>query len=202
MNKVSVAVLIAALAAPCPALARRVADCSYSPRPTSHQPSPEWGRHSKCLAIADDGSVRVLPKHLKTLDYSFDGLAVVWLEGGGILYVKPSGEALDVLPQDNGADDFKEGLVRGRRNGKIAFFDHSFRRVLPPKYDFAWPFEDGLAAVCSGCVQAPPDPTDPEHHTSMEGGSWGFIDHQGREVVPVSYSRDEAWRRKGEVGKH
>lgn len=200
MKKVSVAVLITVLTAPCPALASSLVDCFYSPRPTVHQPSPEWGRHPKCLAVADNGSVRVLAKHLKALDYSFDGLAVVWIDGG-MLYVKPSGETLDVLPQDNGADPFEEGLVRGRRNGKIAFFDHSFRMVLPAKYDFAWPFEDGLAEVCSGCVQAPPDPADPEHHTAMEGGAWGFIDHQGREVVPVSYPRDEAWRRKGDAAK-
>ncbi len=199
MKKLSVAVLIAALAAPCPALARKVVDCFYSPRPTARQPSPEFGRHSKCVAIADNGSIRVLPRHLKALDYSDDGLSALSFEGG-MLYVKPSGETLDVLPYDNGADTFQEGLVRGRRNGKIAFFDHSFRMVLPPKYDFAWPFADGLAEVCSGCVQAR-DPADSEH-TAMEGGSWGFIDHQGREVVSVSYPRDEAWRRKGEVAKH
>jgi len=187
--------LVAAMAT-C-ALASEPVDCFYAARVAKKDSEGGMTRHPRCATVQRDGGICILRRHLRALDFGSDGLATLTLGGGRWFYVKRSGRALEVLPFDNGADDFAAGLVRGRRNGKIAFFDHSFLMVLPPKYDFAWPFEDGLAAVCAGCTEeaAGPEHHAPEHH-AMTGGLWGYIDRGGKEVIEVQYTRDEAARRK------
>jgi hypothetical protein len=169
-------------------------DCFYAARPTARNPNPEIGLHRNCAAVNGDGSVRILAPHLRALDFA-NGLAALNVKGRGWFYVRHNGRTLEVLTNDNGADDFVEGLVRGRRHGKVAFFDRSFRMVVPPTYDFAWPFENGFAMVCSGCKEKPAA-SDPDHHVLVDGGLWGYIDHDGRRIIPVKYTRDEALRRK------
>jgi len=182
------------------AFAAQSLDCFYAARPTAKNPDPEMSLHRNCAVVRGDGSVRIVARHLQALDFNADGLATFNAERRGWFYVLRNGRILEVLSEGNGADDFVEGLVRGRRHGKVAFFDRSFRMVLPPIYDFAWPFENGLAMVCSGCTQRT-DASDPDHHGLVDGGLWGYIDHHGREVIPVKYSRDEALRQEGLLSK-
>ncbi len=184
--------LVAAIAT-C-ALASEPVDCFYAARATKKDSQGEITRHQRCAAVQPDGSIRILPRHLRALDFGSDGLATLVIEKGRWFYVKRNGRSLEVLPFDNGGDNFAEGLVRGRRNGKIAFFDRSFRMLIPPTYDFAWPLEGGLAQVCSGCKEV----SEGEHHP-MTGGLWGYIDRRGNEIVPVKFSRDEAARRKEQI---
>jgi hypothetical protein len=174
-------------------------DCYYLARPTATNRDPEMSLHRNCAVVNGDGSVRIRTTHLRALAFN-DGLASINIKDRGWIYVRRDGRVLDVLTQDNGADDFVEGLARGRSHGKIAFFDRSFRMVLPPTYDFAWPFENGLAMVCSGCKEKTAA-DDPDHHGFLDGGLWGYIDHHGNAVIPVKYSRDEALRQKESLPK-
>lgn len=191
-----VAALIAAFAT-C-ALASEPVDCFYGARTAKNDSHGEITRHRRCAIVQNDGTIRILPRHLRALDFGSDGLATLVVAKGRWVYVKQDGATLEVLPLDNGADYFAEGLVRGRRKGKVAFFDHSFRMVLPPQYDFAWPFEGGLASVCSGCREEPADRSESEYHV-LSGGLWGYIDHHGKEVIAVRFSRDDAARRKEQL---
>lgn len=129
---------------------------------------------------------------LKRMKFSKDRLAQVIVPDKGWYYVKPNGKSLSVITFDNGADYFAQGLARSKINGKIAYFDVSFRQVIPPKYDWGWPFEGGKALVCNGCRETP---RDSDGHSLMVGGQWGFIDRSGKEIVPVTLSREEALRR-------
>lgn len=160
-------------------------DCAYA-----SQLDREIGDRGPCAYRGADSKVRIDPAHLERLSYSEEGLGSVWVNGVGWIYVKRDGETLEVLALDNGPDPFAEGLVRGLRNGKVAYFDRSFRMVIAPRYDFGWPFSGGRARVCLGCRTEPADPADFERHLSVVGGEWGFIDLAGREVVPVRYPRD------------
>ena len=119
-------------------------------------------------------------------------MAAVFVEGTGWAYVRRDGGTLEVPASDNGPDNFSEGLVRIRRAGKTGYADASFRTVIPPRFDFGWPFEKGRALVCLACRVAPPDPRHHDEHAPVTGGTWGYIDHRGREVVPIRYSREEA----------
>jgi hypothetical protein len=191
--------LALALGAAQVALAAAPFDCFYAARPTAKNRDPE-SLHRNCAAVSGDGSVRILARHLRAIEFNADGLATLNVKERGWFYVRRNGRALEVLAEDNGADDFVEGLVRGRRHGKVGFFDRSFRMVLPPTYDFAWPFENGLAMVCSGCREQPAT-SDPDQHVLLDGGLWGYIDHHGRAVIPVKYSRDEALRQRELLSK-
>jgi WG containing repeat len=142
-----------------------------------------------CATSTAEG-VRIEPKHLRRLEYGRDGLAGVFVDGVGWVYVKRGGETLVVLAQDNGPDDFSDDRVRVSRGGKIGYADRSFRVVISPRYDFAWPFERGRALVCVGCKAAPADPAH-EGHAAVVGGRWGYVDHAGREIVPVERAREE-----------
>jgi hypothetical protein len=169
-------------------------DC-YTARPTRSNRDPEMSFHRNCAVVNGDGSVRIRTSHLRALDFKRDGLATLNVKGRGWFYVRRDGRILEVLSIDNGADEFSEGLVRGRSHGKVAFFDRSFRMVSLPAYDFAWAFDRGVAMVCSGCKEKTAA-DDPEHHVFLDGGLWGYIDHHGNPVIPVKYSRGEALRQR------
>lgn len=150
------------------------------------EPTPELTEHPGCAGIDPDGRPRIAPRHLAAAQYD-DGLAGL-LIAGDWYYVRPDGASLRVVTYDNGPDYWAEGLVRVRRDGKIAYADRDFEVVIPPRYDWGWPFEDGRALVRSGCRQG--DPVG--EHRPVVGGRWGYIDRSGQEVVPVRLSRSEA----------
>ena len=85
-----------------------------------------------------------------------------------------------VLTWDNGPETPQEGLLRARVGNRVGYFDLTFRQVVPGTFDFAWPFQDGVAEVCNGCRRGTPDG---DGHTPMEGGEWFHIDRQGRRVA-------------------
>ena len=58
------------------------------------------------------------------------------------------------------------------RNKKIGFMDKSGREVIPPLYDSAIAFYDGLAAV-------------------QQGAFWGYVDLSGKLVIPYEFGSVE-----------
>ena len=153
-------------------------DCRY----VSNAPRAELDAHPACAARQGD-TFRIAPAHLKAMRY-WRGLAEVAIDGQWH-YVKRTGQLLAVLTSDNGADPFEEGLTRARVNGKIAFYDRALRQKLPPAYDWAWPFRDGRALVCTGCR---PGPWETERHTPIIGGLWGCIDRNGKQTIAVTHT--------------
>ncbi len=122
---------------------------------------------------------------LLQMRFESNGLATAAI-GSDFLYVDRGGKTAPVLPLDNGPDRFVEGVARTTRGGKVGFVDESLNEVVLANWDFAYPFENGVAVVCTGCVSE-------KHgeHSEIRGGKWGVIDHAGRVVVPVEYARDE-----------
>ena len=146
----------------------------------------EMEEHAGCARI-DGGRLIPDPSHLARMDFGMDGLASVRV-GRQVYYVRPDGASLAVVIYDNWTDNYSEGLVRGRREGKVAYFDRDFRMVIPSRYDWGWPFENGHALVCKGCA---PKRSPDNEHVMVDGGLWGYIDKSGSEVVPVRFSRFE-----------
>lgn len=156
--------------------------CSYFSQPAAG----DFATHAGCARVAASGDLEVQPKHLA---------AATGNEGVGTLlvanrwyYVLPDGESLEVVTYDNGPDHFSEGLVRGLRDGKIGYWNERLEPVVAPRWDWGWPFEGGVALVCSGCER---ERSPGEEHTSVVGGEWGAIDAQGHEVVSLRGSREE-----------
>jgi hypothetical protein len=163
--------------------------CVYVTRATAADPFPELQPHGGCARLEDGGWV-FEASHLERMSFGETGLAGVWVEGWH--YVTPKGRSLAVLTWDNGPDEFSNGLVRGLRDGKVAYFNADFQEVIAPIYDWGWPFDEGKALVCRGCKSEHPV----EEHMSLVGGVWGFIDTAGKEIVPVLLTREEAFSRR------
>ena len=166
--------------------------CVYVSKPTRENPAPQLEPHVGCSRIGAGGELELDAGHLARMDFAENGLAAVLAEGDWH-YVDPTGRSLRVITYDNGADHFSEGLVRGLRDGKMAYFNSRFEEVVPAEYDWGWPFENGRALVCSGCVLGESD----GEHRPVVDGRWGFIAATGKEVVPVQLSRPEALGLRG-----
>jgi hypothetical protein len=120
------------------------------------------------------------------LKYDANGLGSVVIDGKWY-YVNADGRMQAVVTYDNGPDEFRNGLARTLVAGKIAYFDSTFRIVIPPQYDWGLPFENGMALVCLGCRIAGPDS---DGHRAVVGGLWGCIDPGGTVLTPVTHSED------------
>ena len=163
--------------------------CSYWARETATNPTPqlqELQPRGVCAILPADGRLSVYNDHLNELYFS-DGLASVHTPNGWY-YVTSAGHTAPVVTFDNGPDYFSEGLARTTRSGKIGFIDRSLSEVIPPSWDFAFPFDGGVAVVCQGC--RPHAIHHGEHH-EMRGGVWGYVDRAGTEIVPVRFERDQ-----------
>lgn len=128
------------------------------------------------------GRVAIEPKYLVADPFSPQGLAAV-ADDDGWSYIDASGRTV-IRPFlfDNGPDPFSEGLARFVKDGKFGYFDESGRVVLSPRFDFALPFHEGLAAACQGCTLEPRG-----EHAEAVGGQWGFVNKAGRWVVGPGY---------------
>ncbi len=163
-------------------------DCTYVARESESHPTPydqQLQGRGRCATLELDGSVTVHPDHLDDL-YFPDDLATILLPTGWV-YVTPAGRTAPVLTIDNGADYFEEGFARTIRGGKVGFIDRNLSEVIPPTWDFAFPFASGFAVVCEGCLSHPVG----DGHLEMRGGVWGTINRSGEVVVPIEYERDD-----------
>ena len=135
-----------------------------------------------CARRGENGQLLLRPEVLALIE---PGSAVQTLRVGDQWLFALNGKMAPALAFDNGPDYFREGLARTQKNNRIGFVDESLEIVVETVWDFAFPFENGLAIVCSGCRQV----KDGEH-TSIEGGEWGYIDSSGVMLVKPVHSRD------------
>jgi WG repeat protein len=149
-------------------------------------PIPPAGEASipACADQRTDGTVQVHREGLRALAFDADGLAIVFIRGE-FYYVNRAGRTAAALRFDNGADYFAEGLARTVRNGKIGFIDKRLVEIVPARWDFALPYERGVAVVCNGCR-----PVRESGHERIEGGTWGYIDRKGRPVVAPVHAHE------------
>lgn len=126
----------------------------------------------------DAGTLDISTAALAVLEYDADGLAAI-RAGQQHYYLRRDGRQLAVLTYDNGPDYFEEGLTRARVDGQIGYFDHQLQPAFAARFDWAWPFKDGVADVCQGCTLGEPDALD---HVSVVGGRHYRINRQGKTV--------------------
>lgn len=113
------------------------------------------------------------PKALKKLDFKDQELVSVFMKNS-FYYVRKDGKYRETLTYDNGADPFSDGLARTKIDGKIGFFNTNLDIVLKPIYDFAFPFYNGVAEICTGCQEK-----EDGEHTMLDGGKWQKINRDG-----------------------
>lgn len=103
-------------------------------------------------------------------DFTPGGIAAV-RDDAGWHYIDRQGRfVVTPMMYDSGPDYFVEGLARFIQDGKAGFFDDTGRIVVPAAYDFAFPFENGVAEVGQRCQ------TTREHeHSIVACESWSTI---------------------------
>ena len=147
----------------------------------SYAATGEMRQVEHCASLDAAGQVHLKHDVRAALHYDANGLASVYIDGGGWHYLTRDGRAAPVMSMDNGADPFVDGRARSPVGGKIGFIDRHLVLVIPARYDGALPFEGGRAEVCIGCTLAPEG-----EHSAYVGGRWGCIDRHGRERGPLT----------------
>jgi WG containing repeat len=181
MLKVFVAGALLALSAPVAIFAEELRngaaapnlDCTYNSRA-----GRDIATFQRCAWVDQNGQLHVTARHLARLTYDSDGLATIRVDRW--YYVRRDGRLAPVMALDNWAEPFSDGLARSPHGEKIGYIDRELRLVIPARYDGAFRFERGVAVVCTGCKTL----SDGEH-SRYDGGMWGCIDRQGRELSPL-----------------
>jgi WG containing repeat len=165
-----------------------LADCYYVAKRTPRAHNPEFTSHGSCGTYDPKHVPLFDPAMLASVHRDRRGLATVLVLDDGWYYIASNGVTAKVLTWDNGPDDFADGLTRFERNGRIGYLNQSLQVTIEPVYDFAWPFDGGKALVCVGCHRGH---TDADGHTPVIDGLWGYINKQGKQVAPITHTRDE-----------
>lgn len=111
--------------------------------------------------------------YLKKIDFKGEEMISVFKKNS-FYYIHKNGKEMETLTYDNGADPFSDGLARTKINGKIGFFNSNLDIILKPIYDFAFPFYNGKAEICTGCKEKKVG-----EHSMLDGGKWQKIDRNG-----------------------
>jgi hypothetical protein len=104
--------------------------------------SDGWNDFGPCTRVDFSGQRRVKAEHLRALPFDKYGVVAVWIKGfKGFYYVGRDGHLVPIVAYDNGPDAFVEGRARTQVAGKIGYIDRKLRVVIPPRYDWGFPFE-------------------------------------------------------------
>ncbi len=161
-----------------------VASCSGSGTfsesllPFEDQKSQLWGYKKP------GGTVVIPPRFHVAGEFSSYGLAAV-ADDSGWQYIDTEGNTI-IRPFvfENGPDYFKDGLARFIMDGKFGFFNERGQIVISPRFDFAAPFSESLAAICIGCRKFKKG-----EHSWYDGGVWGYIDRLGNIAIPSKFEK-------------
>ncbi|MDG1331633.1 MAG: WG repeat-containing protein [Crocinitomicaceae bacterium] len=99
--------------------------------------------------------------------------------GSGFPALNSKGEVIfRVFIYDNGPDYIEDGTFRIINDGKIGYATAAGEIIIPPKYEAAWPFENGKAQVSIHATKE----QDGEHGF-WTNADWFFIDKEGKRIA-------------------
>ena len=142
------------------------------------QGEEDWVTSEACATQSIDGNIRIDPKMLKNIKFEKGGIAGGYFGNLGCFWLNKKGIIRKTHCYDNGADYFKEGLARYiNHEAKFGYMDKKLNVKIAPAYDFAFPFENGLAKVCISCKSEMPPGSE---HSILKGGTWKVINKAGK----------------------
>ncbi|PSK91112.1 WG repeat-containing protein [Taibaiella chishuiensis] len=143
-----------------------------------------------------DGNIAIAAKYLWASD-TFYTMAIVF-DQGWIGINRKQEIILRPFIFDNGPDYVVEGLFRFVEGEKMGFADPDGHKVIPARYDFVTPFEEGLAAYTLGGYKQYDQSR--QHWWWTGGYEQGFVNRDGqefREAGPLQGKRRKALTREG-----
>src|SRR3990172_8401681 len=125
------------------------------------------------------GKVVIPPKYESAFGFS-EGLAVAVTKGKG-RYIDRKGKVVLDTPRFDAVMPFFEGRAIAMIADRWGFIDNTGKVAVETKWDGAFPFSDGLAAVNKGGkFKQIPTP-------HIEGGKWGFVDPSGKVAIEPAF---------------
>ncbi len=144
-----------------------------------------------------DGSIVIPAKYLWASD-TFYKMAMVF-DQGWIGINREQEVLLRPFIYDNDPDYVVEGLFRFVDKEKIGFADEDGNKVIPARYDFVTPFDNGLAAYTQGGHKEYDQGG--EHWWWAGGDEHGFVNRDGQEFTeaePLQHQQRRALTRAGQ----
>lgn len=112
--------------------------------------------------------------------FSPEGYAVAQGEHGWSLIDRDEKELGYVHLIDNYPDSVQDGVIRMREGDKMRYFSLRDGQYLKGAWDYASPFDGGVACVCNGCLKPVGD------YRKVEGGQSWFINDKGKILRPYT----------------
>lgn len=122
----------------------------------------------------DETGKLVIPHEFFTANGFKQGRAVAQLEDSDPGFIDKSGEWV-CKPKYSHAESFVEDRAVVGKDDLRGYVDLDGREVVAPKYGYAHAFSEGLALVAD--------------HDQYETGSFGFVDRDGKVVIPLGLER-------------
>jgi len=139
---------------------------------------PRPVQQSNCAFRTHTGGLQLRSEILKQIEFNDKNLAEGTIGAEGCFWLHKNRTLRRVHCFDNGADPFEQGYARLVGNsGKFGYVNEKLAIVLPPQFDFAYPFNGGQAKVCMGCKAEKTHPG--AEHSHMKGGKWKIISAKG-----------------------
>ncbi len=142
------------------------------------------GKAASCAYLDANGQVKIPPgKYDTCYTPEFTALAFVKIHKKVVAINKAENILFEVYCENQQPDVPVEGIFRILENSKIGYANLQGKVLVPPQYDAATPFKQGMAFVNIGCNTA----LEPNQQFG-NGGKWGAINRHGALVVPIRYS--------------
>jgi hypothetical protein len=108
---------------------------------------------------------------------------------GTVTYLDRTGKKIS-SPSDYGpkSDSFSEGLVPVSIKGKWGFMDRTGKLAIPPQFEDAEDFSEGLAPVKVRTAETVWCPADSSGNRAGSNMMYGYIDKTGKMIVPAQFN--------------
>lgn len=169
-----------------------VQNCAYIGIAAGESEWPELLDASHCGTIDGKGVLQADGELVKKIYFESSEPSCI-LTRGRSFYVDPTGRTSEAYFYDFGCDYFVEGLARSPSPQGTRFIDPALQVVISTPYQFALPFEGGMAVVCNE-LRHRKELFD--EHWVYVGGRCGYIDRKGVLIVPMHYSIDEIGKQR------
>jgi hypothetical protein len=157
----------------------------------------------RVVSIGREGELVAFSKRYQYVGEFSDGFADCEDADGNWFYIDRQGEVRVRLPKETLGREFSNGLAavepdddgdnrfEGNAPGRCGFINKQGKVVITRRYRSVGPFREGLGAVSL---------TDPSHFIrdvvnirgglrNLGSGGWGFIDTDGKVVIPLQYEK-------------
>jgi hypothetical protein len=152
----------------------------YMLNKSAPEKDPVYGFFQHYSYLDSCGNVVIADKkYIQAYTENFKTIAFVLKESEGLVAIDKKEKILfHVFWHDNGPDRPSDGLFRITDKGLIGYADLEGKIIIEPKFQCAYPFENGKAKVSNDCKTV----REGDHHI-WTSKNWYYIHQNGRALM-------------------